>query len=303
MRSTTGGGPRGGAGSLKQFLITVAGVVVGGVSWRFSISSQAARAENDAAARSAGRSIRDPFRCRARGDARLWRNMGLIDHEQDGGHGQVMDQPDHSSTPCPTSGLAIFTAFSTASANPWMVVRLSSPRPPTISTQPRPVLGQQRLHLPCGDNALGLRPDIDKDLVLLDPVSGLVLRALSVAPATFVFESTVTAGSSAGAMLSFSTPRPTRTVAIAGSPPPSPQSPTGMPARLAATTLADAEAQGSYDFNVGSLPDGKGGTVRLKGQDITGMAPRRIWRLGVGRTFQITATFASIKESSRRQKP
>jgi branched-chain amino acid transport system ATP-binding protein len=39
-------------------------------------------------------------------------------------------------------------------------------------------------------------------------------------------------------------------------------------------------------------PDG--GTVRLKGQDITGMAPRRIWRLGVGRTFQITATFSSM---------
>ncbi len=39
-------------------------------------------------------------------------------------------------------------------------------------------------------------------------------------------------------------------------------------------------------------PDG--GSVRLKGRDITGMAPRRIWRLGVGRTFQITATFGSM---------
>jgi branched-chain amino acid transport system ATP-binding protein len=36
------------------------------------------------------------------------------------------------------------------------------------------------------------------------------------------------------------------------------------------------------------------GEVRLEGRNITGMAPRRIWRLGVGRTFQITATFASM---------
>lgn len=36
------------------------------------------------------------------------------------------------------------------------------------------------------------------------------------------------------------------------------------------------------------------GRVRLDQRDITGMAPRRIWRLGVGRTFQITATFPSM---------
>lgn len=36
------------------------------------------------------------------------------------------------------------------------------------------------------------------------------------------------------------------------------------------------------------------GRVRLRGRDITGLAPRRIWRLGVGRTFQITATFGSL---------
>ncbi|MDB5383954.1 MAG: transporter ATP-binding protein [Rhodospirillales bacterium] len=39
-------------------------------------------------------------------------------------------------------------------------------------------------------------------------------------------------------------------------------------------------------------PDG--GRVRLLGRDITGLAPRRVWRLGVGRTFQITATFGSM---------
>jgi branched-chain amino acid transport system ATP-binding protein len=36
------------------------------------------------------------------------------------------------------------------------------------------------------------------------------------------------------------------------------------------------------------------GIVRLEGRDIVGLRPRAIWRLGVGRTFQITATFASL---------
>jgi branched-chain amino acid transport system ATP-binding protein len=36
------------------------------------------------------------------------------------------------------------------------------------------------------------------------------------------------------------------------------------------------------------------GRVVLSGRDITGMSPREIWRLGVGRTFQITATFPSM---------
>jgi branched-chain amino acid transport system ATP-binding protein len=36
------------------------------------------------------------------------------------------------------------------------------------------------------------------------------------------------------------------------------------------------------------------GRITLAGRDITGLAPRRISRLGVGRTFQITATFASM---------
>ncbi|HEX6979071.1 MAG TPA: ABC transporter ATP-binding protein [Alphaproteobacteria bacterium] len=36
------------------------------------------------------------------------------------------------------------------------------------------------------------------------------------------------------------------------------------------------------------------GTVRFEGRDITGLKPRQIWRLGIGRTFQITATFASM---------
>jgi branched-chain amino acid transport system ATP-binding protein len=39
-------------------------------------------------------------------------------------------------------------------------------------------------------------------------------------------------------------------------------------------------------------PDG--GSVSFEGRDITGLPPRRVWRLGVGRTFQITATFASM---------
>jgi branched-chain amino acid transport system ATP-binding protein len=40
------------------------------------------------------------------------------------------------------------------------------------------------------------------------------------------------------------------------------------------------------------VPDA--GKVVLEGRDVTGWKPRRIWRLGVGRTFQITATFASM---------
>ena len=36
------------------------------------------------------------------------------------------------------------------------------------------------------------------------------------------------------------------------------------------------------------------GSVRLKGKDITGLPPHRVSRLGVGRTFQITATFGSM---------
>jgi branched-chain amino acid transport system ATP-binding protein len=36
------------------------------------------------------------------------------------------------------------------------------------------------------------------------------------------------------------------------------------------------------------------GRVVLKGEEITGLPPRLVWRRGVGRTFQITATFASM---------
>lgn len=36
------------------------------------------------------------------------------------------------------------------------------------------------------------------------------------------------------------------------------------------------------------------GRVSLLGQDITGWHPRKVWRQGVGRTFQITATYSSM---------
>ena len=36
------------------------------------------------------------------------------------------------------------------------------------------------------------------------------------------------------------------------------------------------------------------GRVQLLGRDITGQPPRYVWRLGVGRTFQITATFPTM---------
>jgi branched-chain amino acid transport system ATP-binding protein len=36
------------------------------------------------------------------------------------------------------------------------------------------------------------------------------------------------------------------------------------------------------------------GVVQLGERDIVGLSPRAIWKLGVGRTFQITATFSSL---------
>ena len=36
------------------------------------------------------------------------------------------------------------------------------------------------------------------------------------------------------------------------------------------------------------------GSVRLAGQELVGRRPRDIWRMGVGRTFQIAETFASL---------
>ena len=48
-------------------------------------------------------------------------------------------------------------------------------------------------------------------------------------------------------------------------------------------------------FNVinGQLPPDSG-VVRLDGRPITGRPPREIWRAGVGRTFQVAATYASM---------
>jgi branched-chain amino acid transport system ATP-binding protein len=37
-----------------------------------------------------------------------------------------------------------------------------------------------------------------------------------------------------------------------------------------------------------------GGSVRFRGRPIGGLSPWAIWRLGIGRTFQITATFATL---------
>ena len=36
------------------------------------------------------------------------------------------------------------------------------------------------------------------------------------------------------------------------------------------------------------------GSVWLNGSDLAGLGPRQIWRMGVGRTFQITGTYASM---------
>jgi branched-chain amino acid transport system ATP-binding protein len=37
-----------------------------------------------------------------------------------------------------------------------------------------------------------------------------------------------------------------------------------------------------------------GGSIRLDGHELVGLKPRQIWRLGVGRTFQIAETFGSL---------
>ena len=41
------------------------------------------------------------------------------------------------------------------------------------------------------------------------------------------------------------------------------------------------------------------GRINLLGQDSAGKKPRAIWRLGVGRTFQITATFPRLNTARR----
>lgn len=45
---------------------------------------------------------------------------------------------------------------------------------------------------------------------------------------------------------------------------------------------------------LGGQTTADGGAVELDGRSLLGLTPRRIWRLGVGRTFQITATFGSM---------
>ncbi|MEP3847784.1 MAG: ABC transporter ATP-binding protein [Paracoccaceae bacterium] len=48
-----------------------------------------------------------------------------------------------------------------------------------------------------------------------------------------------------------------------------------------------------FNMLMGQLPP-TSGSVFLEGQRITGLSPRRVWRRGVGRTFQITATYSSM---------
>jgi branched-chain amino acid transport system ATP-binding protein len=45
-------------------------------------------------------------------------------------------------------------------------------------------------------------------------------------------------------------------------------------------------------LNGQTVPDS--GRISLLGRDTSGMKPRAIWRLGVGRTFQVTATFPTM---------
>src|SRR3954449_6082421 len=45
------------------------------------------------------------------------------------------------------------------------------------------------------------------------------------------------------------------------------------------------------------------GRIRLLGAETTGKKPREIWRMGVGRTFQITATFPTMTVRENVQVP
>ncbi|QUJ76372.1 ABC transporter ATP-binding protein [Sulfitobacter albidus] len=48
-----------------------------------------------------------------------------------------------------------------------------------------------------------------------------------------------------------------------------------------------------FNMLMGQLPP-TSGDVLLEGQSIKGLKPREVWRRGVGRTFQITATYSSM---------
>src|SRR5258708_25032269 len=48
-----------------------------------------------------------------------------------------------------------------------------------------------------------------------------------------------------------------------------------------------------FDMLNGQTMPGSG-RIRLLGEDTTGKRPREIWQMGVGRTFQITATFPTM---------
>lgn len=48
-----------------------------------------------------------------------------------------------------------------------------------------------------------------------------------------------------------------------------------------------------FNMIMGQIP-ADDGIIRILGQKTTGLPPRAVWRLGVGRTFQITATFSSM---------
>src|SRR5207244_8994324 len=62
---------------------------------------------------------------------------------------------------------------------------------------------------------------------------------------------------------------------------------------LALTGPNGAVKSTCFDMLNGQTTPGAG-TIHLLGGDTTGRKPRAIWRLGVGRTFQITSTFPTM---------
>ncbi len=69
----------------------------------------------------------------------------------------------------------------------------------------------------------------------------------------------------------------------------------GVPRGAIVALIGPNGAGKTTTFNLinGQLPPDRG-RIRVAGHDVTGLKPRALWKLGVARTFQITATFASM---------
>jgi len=67
-----------------------------------------------------------------------------------------------------------------------------------------------------------------------------------------------------------------------------------MPGELLALIGPNGAGKSTIFNMVGGQLKADCGSIRLDGHELVGLKPRQIWRLGVGRTFQIAETFASL---------